>query len=524
MEFHYKGNTLSGIPSGGETGQVLTKKSKDDYDVEWENSSGGVSSIPRGLIAIWSGSADDVPKGWHLCDGEDGTPDLRGRFVLGASEEHEVGEDGGEETVTLTVDQMPSHNHRADVEIGSNAALNKSGTSSARFAQALSGSGKTYESNVASNGSSKPHNNMPPYYVLCYIMKVDDQKPQTDAKIYGAQWDGTARTDWTRTDDAEGFSNPDPFVNDGQHPGSSPFDDIMPWAGMKVETHDCGEVVAIPKFYYKLEQTENNGMKIQISMAKHEGFHTSPAHMDRDDGKGERDVVYVGRCHCSDDYTIKAGIYPKTNITRAQAREGIHSLGNNIWQWDYATRFTIQLLYLVEFADWNSQEKIGYGCGNGTSKESVGVSYNFSYHTGTYWKTRDTYGVGVKYRNIEGLWDNVFDFLDGCYNDSNGLNIIMNPNKFSDTEGGVSIGTPSNGFPSKFSVNSDAAFPMFYPVEKNGSGTEYSCDRWGFDSVDNIIMSGAYYNKNKESGLFYINSNTQIYSASNTGSRLMELP
>lgn len=519
MEFHYKGNTLSGVPSGGETGQILTKKSTDDYDVEWANSYGG-SSIPRGLIAIWSGSADDVPKGWHICDGEYGTPDLRGRFVLGASEHHEVGEDGGEETVTLTVDQMPSHSHLVKrgtymVDSGSNSNVYRYSSDQGQLTDEV--------------GGNQPHNNMPPYYVLCYIMKVDEQKPQTDAKIYGAQWDGTSRTDWTRTDDAEGFSNPDPFVNDGQHPGSSPFDDILPWSGMKVETHDCGEVVAIPKFYYKLEQTANNGMKIQISMTKHEGFSTSPAHMDRDDGRGERDVVYVGRYHCAyaPNYYYKSvtGQNPGVNQERNTFRVNIHyNLGDNVWQWDYATRFTIQLLYLVEFADWNSQEKIGYGCGNGTSTENMGLSDTMGYHTGTMQTSRDTYGVGVQYRNIEGLWDNVFDFVDGCYNDSNGLNIILNPNKFSDTEGGVSVGIPSNGFPSKFSVNSNAPFPMFYPTESNGSNETYSCDAWGFDAKNQALYSGSYYLHSTNNGLFYTHGNEKSGQAGIIGSRLMELP
>lgn len=54
--------------------------------------------------------------------------------------------------------------------------------------------------------------------------------------IYGAEWDGTATTLWSRTDDAAGFTNPSPAVNNGA--GSSPFDGKMPWAGMVKETDE----------------------------------------------------------------------------------------------------------------------------------------------------------------------------------------------------------------------------------------------------------------------------------------------
>lgn len=47
------------------------------------NTSPASSSLPIGSIIMWSGTADTVPDGWHICDGEEGTIDLRDRFVLG---------------------------------------------------------------------------------------------------------------------------------------------------------------------------------------------------------------------------------------------------------------------------------------------------------------------------------------------------------------------------------------------------------------------------------------------------------
>lgn len=68
---------------------------------------------PVGTIIMWSGSAETIPTGWRLCDGSNGTPDLRGRFVVAAGGDYAAGQTGGSNGVTLTVEQMPAHNHTA---------------------------------------------------------------------------------------------------------------------------------------------------------------------------------------------------------------------------------------------------------------------------------------------------------------------------------------------------------------------------------------------------------------------------
>ena len=60
---------------------------------------------------MWSGSINDIPVGWALCDGSNGTPDLRDRFIVGAGGSYNVGNTGGSNTVTLTTSQIPSHSH-----------------------------------------------------------------------------------------------------------------------------------------------------------------------------------------------------------------------------------------------------------------------------------------------------------------------------------------------------------------------------------------------------------------------------
>lgn len=124
------------------------------------------SEIPTGAIIIWSGTADNIPSGWHICDGTDGTPDLTDKFVLGAGTAHSVGDTGGEEMHTLTKKEMPIHNHTFALWSESSG-----GYPDTRPVAQTGGDGlKT--NGTLTEGGDEPHNNMPPYYTLCYIMKV----------------------------------------------------------------------------------------------------------------------------------------------------------------------------------------------------------------------------------------------------------------------------------------------------------------------------------------------------------------
>lgn len=340
--------------------------------------------------------------------------------------------------------------------------------------------------------------------------------------IYGVDFTNMATTSkCIRTDAAVNFADPQPAVAGGT--GSSPFDNIMPWSGMVRSTNpNAGEVVAIPKFYYKWETDGTKMTGLKISMEKKEGFKTSPSHMDRGDGKGERDVIYVGRYHSCSTNKSTTGQMPKIDITRSDARTAVHSLGANVWQFDFATRVTIWMLYLVEFADWNSQAKIGYGCGNDSSAENVGASDSMQYHTGTMQTDRTTYGVGVQYRYIEGLWDNVYDLMDGCYYSTNGMSVILNPNNFSDTENGVVIGVPSDGFTSTFAVSDWA----IYPNSAGGSSTTGSCDYWDYYSSFPCLHCGGSYNclNSELRGLFCVNYVGVSDAYSDVGFRVIVLP
>ena len=342
--------------------------------------------------------------------------------------------------------------------------------------------------------------------------------------IYGVIWDGTSSQALTRTDAAAGFTDPVPYVA-GASSYSSPFDNLMPWAGMTKETRAGGVMVKIPKFWYKLAQSGNT-LSIQIAAEAVDGFSVCPACMDRGDGKGERDAVYVGRYHCgANDYKSVTGVVPKANVTRADFRSSIHSLGSNIWQLDFATRFTIWLLYIVEFANWNSQKTIGKGCGDNSATGNMGYTDSMPYHTGTTQSNRDTYGLGTQYRNIEGLWDNVYDWCDGCYNSSNGLMIILNPSSFSDSSGGQSAGTPANGYIAAWNVTTSGGFPIFINGGNSGGGANNAVgDFWNFNAANPCVCVGGSYQPNDARGLFCFGNYSSTSKSVSTGSRILELP
>ena len=345
------------------------------------------------------------------------------------------------------------------------------------------------------------------------------------AQIYGVQWDGTASTTWSRTDAAETFVNPTPAVNNGN--GSSPFDTIMPWAGMVVEDDaTAGKLVKIPKYWFKWTRS-GNGMKLQISNGPEDGFHVSPAHADRGDGKGERDYVYVGRYHCNTSYKSQAGSQPAASMTRAAARSSIRNLGSTYWQYDYAMYWTIMMLYLVEYANWNSQATIGYGCSPSNAKFNMGATDNMVYHTGTSAASRTTYG-SVQYRHIEGLWDNVYDWCDGIRFSGSTVYCIANPASFSDTSGGTNVGTraTSSGYISGWTNPTADGFEYaLYPNAVSGSETTYVCDYCNYSSSGVVLRVGGYYGQNQYYGAFYLYGySAASFQSADIGCRLQKLP
>ena len=130
-----------------------------------DGTAGGI--VPSGAIIMWSGAANAIPTGYVLCDGSNNTPDLRNRFVVGAGSgsNYSVNDTGGADSVTLTVDQIPAHTHTyIDQYVAINNGYRPWPASNNDCGQRNIDSGST--------GGGQSHENRPPYYALCFIMKT----------------------------------------------------------------------------------------------------------------------------------------------------------------------------------------------------------------------------------------------------------------------------------------------------------------------------------------------------------------
>lgn len=171
--------------------------------------------MPSGGIIMWSGSAGAIPSGWVLCDGNNSTPDLRGKFVIGAGGSYSVGNTGGNASIALTSDQIPSHTHSAtstftgsplgthshtatdsghshtfptyiggssgnagrasayDTANSYSTVTTNSATANITVASTSAGTPSgTVATTISSTGSGASIDIRNPYYALCYIMKV----------------------------------------------------------------------------------------------------------------------------------------------------------------------------------------------------------------------------------------------------------------------------------------------------------------------------------------------------------------
>ena len=345
-----------------------------------------------------------------------------------------------------------------------------------------------------------------------------------EAHIYGVEWDWTSSgaTRGTRTDDAAKFGEPNPAVNNGS--GSSPFDGLMPWAGMVRENRAGGVEVKEPKYWFKWTKTGKK-LKLQIADGPVDGFSVDPVNRDRGDGRGELDCSYIGRYHCGDRYQSAPSIPMLHGLTRESARLGIYSIsaGKGFYQIDFAQYWYVNMLFLVEFADWNG-ERIGKGCSTIAGLVNSGRTDAMGYHTGTTAASRDSYGF-TQYRNIEGWWDNAYDWLDGCYYTTDGLHVINNPENFSDAANGTLVGKPSSGYPSDFTIPKASGLEWaLFPSEANGSPTTYVPDGWDYMGGYPCLYHGGSYSTSEMSGPFRIGIQTPAISISDIGCRLQERP
>jgi microcystin-dependent protein len=138
-----------------------------------------------GGIVMWSGNIANIPEGWALCDGANGTPDLRNRFVVGAGDTYSVGDTGGsadavvvEHTHTGSTDTVGTHNHTTTGNSNFGGGTPGSPTR-VMFYQVSRGANSSISTNnhshtltIGTTGSSATNANLPPYYALAFIQQI----------------------------------------------------------------------------------------------------------------------------------------------------------------------------------------------------------------------------------------------------------------------------------------------------------------------------------------------------------------
>lgn len=110
--------------------------------------------LPAGMILLWFGSIANIPVGWLFCNGSNGTPDLRNKFVRGANVEDDVGFTGGADI----------HNH--DFTSGTHTHGIPAGPDIDAGIGYMPESSPETVTGTTDNGST-----LPPYHGLAYIMK-----------------------------------------------------------------------------------------------------------------------------------------------------------------------------------------------------------------------------------------------------------------------------------------------------------------------------------------------------------------
>lgn len=339
------------------------------------------------------------------------------------------------------------------------------------------------------------------------------------ANVFGVCWDtsnsSTALTRLTPSSDPYGLvtrsvtTEPVPAVGSGS--GSSPFDGYAPWSGMKKCKMDGnGNVLAwddggnwnnistsfmfvfIPEFYVA---TKRNGTKqyFYVSDKPKTGMTKHP-------GSGK----YIGRYHMNTTGGTATGCSPYVNITRASARNIAKSLGSKFHLYDFATYCAIIWLYLVEFADWDCQSKIGRGyVDSNNSASSSGGTDSMTYHTG---RASGTDGkTAVQYRQIENLWGNVNQWIDGLNINDRTVYYCTDPSKYADdtATGYTQIGIlPSVGWIKDLTVTSNG---LLTPSEIGGSNTTYITDFLISNTGWCVPLVGGNWLIGSQSGFLYSN-------------------
>lgn len=366
--------------------------------------------------------------------------------------------------------------------------------------------------------------------------------------VFGVSWDSsnpsTALTRLTKANDPNKLvtvditTEPVPAVGTGS--GSSPFDSYMPWMGMeectlnnatgkvsskkgdpgfKRTSIDRPVMVKIPEFYYKIERV-GSIFRYYIADGPVDGLSLHPGSGDNYLARyeaGEASSGTLGFILAS-----YSGTTPSVSKTRSTFRDHARNMASGFQLRDIAAWCAYDLLYLVEYADWDSQKKIGPGIVNDTAAHKTGETDAMVYHTG---RANSGDNAAVQYRGIENPWGNVSEFIDGINVYGQSVYICTDPEIYTDdTDTNYpysNIKLPTSGWTKGLGLSTN--FPWAYlPNEVGGSGSTFIPDYVTHLSQGwQVLVVGGYYSDGSYAGLFRFGSNyTSLESNSTIGARL----
>lgn len=346
-------------------------------------------------------------------------------------------------------------------------------------------------------------------------------------KAYGIKRD-TLRTPskWERTDSAVGKNA---TASVGSVAGSSDFDNCYPWSEITRVTLPTGDVmVKIPKFWYRRYRTLTVE-HIIIADKPMDNFTLHPAF---DRGGKVKDYIYVGAYKTSGGIKSVSGALPLVTTTRDNFRSNARSKGRGWYITDISTLSAIQMLILVEFADYNVQKVIGRGyCDGNTSSIRTGTCDNVSGLTG---RPSGTDGkVDVVWRGIEGLWGNVYELIDGINWLDAEYYVCNDPSKYRDN-----TSTDYTALSSKGSTDWKGKYISMEVLDNNNShvmvpntvsnkGKEdiNVCDMCYGGTGWCIMQHGGAWGKGSNAGLFTAAfDEDSTFQSTNSGCRLLYIP
>lgn len=372
-------------------------------------------------------------------------------------------------------------------------------------------------------------------------------KIESLTSVFGVSWDSsqpsTALTRLTKANDPNKLvtvditTEPVPAVGTGS--GSSPFDNYMPWMGMEEYNiiNTSGKVlnkkgesgftrtnisvpvmVKIPEFYYKIEKS-GSIFRYYVADGPVDGLSLHPGSGDNYLARyeaGEASSGTLGFILAS-----YSGTTPSVSKTRSTFRDYARNMASGFQLRDIAAWCAYDLLYLVEYADWEGQKKIAQGLVNNPSVNKTGLTDAMVYHTG---RANSSDNSAVQYRWIENPWGNVSEFIDGINVYRQSVYICTDPEIYTDdTDTNYpysNIKLPTSGWIKGLGFSS--VFPWaFIPNANGGSSISYIPDYTYSGPEWKVLNAGGHITSKQEAGLFFFHAGVTSSGTSNkVGARL----